>query len=73
MHFCRILLQSQSMGVPLYAFPLPLLILFLIFFSIFNYSVKLFGFICFGTLCFLELGVCFLSQFRKIFSYYSFK
>ena len=36
-------------------------------------AVELFGFILFETLCSLYLNVCFLSQVRKIFSYYFFK
>lgn len=33
----------------------------------------LFGFIYFGTLCFLDLDVCFLHQVRDIFSHYFFE
>ena len=36
-------------------------------------GVFLYGLILCGTLCFLELGDCFLSQIREVFSYYVFK
>ena len=36
-------------------------------------GVYLFGFILYGTLCFLDLGDCLLSQVREVFSYYVFK
>ena len=36
-------------------------------------GVFLFGLILYGTLCFLDLGDCFLSQVREFFSYYVFK
>ena len=36
-------------------------------------SVFLLGFILYGTLCFLDLGYCFLSHVREVFSYYLFK
>ena len=32
--------------------------------------VVLFGLIMFGTLCFLDLDVCFFSQVMEVFSYY---
>ena len=35
--------------------------------------VVLFGLILFGTLCFLDLDVCFLSKISEIFSYYFFQ
>ena len=34
---------------------------------------SLLGLILFGTLCFLDLDVCFLPQVREVFSYYLFK
>ena len=42
----------------------------------FDYSISWyfpFWFIPCGTLCFLDLGDCFLSQIREVFSYYVFK
>ena len=33
-------------------------------------GVNFFGFILFGTLCFLDQDVYFLSQVREVFSYY---
>ena len=36
-------------------------------------GVVLVGVILFGTLCFLDLDVCFHSQVREVFSYYVFK
>ena len=36
-------------------------------------TVGLFGFIFYGTLCFLDLDVCYLHQIREVFSHYLFK
>ena len=35
-------------------------------------GVAIFGLIQFGTVCFLELDVCFFFQVREVFSYYAF-
>ena len=72
--------------ITLWGFPCMLFVAFplllLIFFSLSFISVNLItvclgkfllGFVLYGTLRFLDLGDCFLSQVREVFSYYAFK
>ena len=69
------------MGIPLFVFCCFILIAFnifslsLIFVFFINMCLSMFllGFILCGTLGFLDLGDCFLSHVRDIFSYYFFK
>ena len=74
------MLVDSLMRVPLYilvAFPLLILRFFsFIFFTsltLICLGVDLFGFVLFGTMCFLDLHICLLSQVREIFSYHVFK
>ena len=70
-------LDYSLMGIPLYViccFSLAVLIsslysTFAILITV-CLGLTLFGLILFGTLCFLDLDICFVSQVKEVFSYY---
>ena len=70
-------LDYSLMGIPLYViccFSLAVLIsslysAFAILITV-CLGLTLFGLILFGTLCFLDLDICFVSQVKEVFSYY---